>query len=164
MISISVLSNVCLHWGDIWPPPPPQFFIYYTSRTMNNQFNNRTDNISIIQNISYVVTSLEVSIFSQVTGISGIWLVWYSKLLSMRNFSKKKDLHFSEITGIWLVWYSWVIVHEELFQGKRPPCCFLYILPYEVTFTCLVRAICGLGNRSDCMFLLVIKRRHIRYG
>ena len=31
---------------------------------MNNQFNNRTDNISIIQNISYVVVSIKViSIF-----------------------------------------------------------------------------------------------------
>ena len=34
---------------------------------MNNQFNNMIDNISIIQNISYVVASIKVVHFSQIT-------------------------------------------------------------------------------------------------
>ena len=38
---------------------------------MNNQFNNRIYNISIIQNISYVVESIKVIIFSEITLVIG---------------------------------------------------------------------------------------------
>ena len=48
-----------------WTPPPnPTAYIsklYQLShRTMNNQFNNKSYNISIVQNISYVVASIKV--------------------------------------------------------------------------------------------------------
>ena len=43
------------------PPPPPISKLYkLTHSTVNNQFNNRSYNISIIQNISYIVTSIKV--------------------------------------------------------------------------------------------------------
>ena len=39
---------------------------------MNNQFNNIIDNISIIQNISYIVASIKVNIhFSEITVVIG---------------------------------------------------------------------------------------------
>ena len=76
--SISVLFYVCSHQGGITPKKTYTVHIkvalYWkrekekiyklTHRTMNNQFNNRMDNISIIQNMFHVVASIKViSIF-----------------------------------------------------------------------------------------------------
>ena len=44
------------------------YYIILTHSTMNNQFNNRIDNISIIQNISNVVLITEdISVFSEIS-------------------------------------------------------------------------------------------------
>ena len=46
--------------------PEKEAYIITTNRTINNQFNNRIYNISIIQNISYAVASIKmISIFLQ---------------------------------------------------------------------------------------------------
>ena len=69
--SINVLFYVCSHWGDIWQNPQKQnknthtnlFFILAYPHDYE-LFNNRIDNNSIIQNISYTVASIKViSIF-----------------------------------------------------------------------------------------------------
>ena len=60
-------------------------------RTMNNQFNNRIDNISIRQNISYVIASIKVNNQqkdTQSTGAEGDWQerrrTWSSYSFSLR--------------------------------------------------------------------------------
>ena len=56
---MSVHSKVILA-----PPPVSYTNLSIIQRTMNNQSNNRSYNISIIQNISFVVASIKVvSIF-----------------------------------------------------------------------------------------------------
>ena len=59
--SINILFYVCSHRGDIRQKQKQKtkhIIIIYTHRTMNNRFNNISNNISIKQNISYIVVSI----------------------------------------------------------------------------------------------------------
>ena len=60
--SVNILFYVCSHRGDIRQKQKAKIYNYYLyqfpHRTMNNRFDNISNNIIIIQNIFYIVVSI----------------------------------------------------------------------------------------------------------